>query len=111
MISLALVNIVCCSDKFLPSLLQLLERLYNKQWTQLDGLGALVITPTRELAYQIFEVLNKVGKEHDFSAGLVIGESLVPSLCVSLSCIISLLFPVIRQRRKSVLIINCAVYT
>ncbi|KAG0726383.1 putative ATP-dependent RNA helicase DDX10 [Chionoecetes opilio] len=39
----------------------------------LDGLGVLVITPTRELAYQIFEVLNKVGKEHDFSAGLVIG--------------------------------------
>ena len=40
----------------------------------MDGLGALVITPTRELAYQIFEVLNKVGKEHDFSVGLVIGE-------------------------------------
>lgn len=53
---------------------QLLEVLYHKQWTHLDGLGALVITPTRELAYQIFEVLNKVGKEHDFSAGLVIGE-------------------------------------
>ena len=39
----------------------------------MDGLGALVITPTRELAYQIFEVLRKVGRFHDFSAGLVIG--------------------------------------
>lgn len=39
----------------------------------MDGLGALIITPTRELAYQIFETLKKVGKYHDFSAGLVIG--------------------------------------
>ena len=52
----------------------MLEVLYHRQWTQLDGLGVLVITPTRELAYQIFAVLNIVGKQHDFSAGLVIGE-------------------------------------
>lgn len=38
-----------------------------------DGLGALVISPTRELAYQTFEVLCKVGAKHDFSAGLIIG--------------------------------------
>jgi ATP-dependent RNA helicase DDX10/DBP4 len=38
------------------------------------GLGALIITPTRELAIQIFEVLRKVGgKGHLFAAGLVIG--------------------------------------
>lgn len=61
------------SGKTLAFIVPLLEVLYHKQWTHLDGLGALVITPTRELAYQIFEVLNKVGKEHDFSAGLVIG--------------------------------------
>ena len=36
-------------------------------------MGALVISPTRELAYQTFEVLRSVGKYHDFSAGLVIG--------------------------------------
>ncbi len=39
----------------------------------MDGLGALIISPTRELAYQTFEVLRKVGKFHDFSAGLIIG--------------------------------------
>lgn len=33
----------------------------------------MIITPTRELAYQIFETIRKVGKNHDFSAGLVIG--------------------------------------
>ena len=36
-------------------------------------MGGLVITPTRELAYQIFEVLRTIGKHHDFSAGLIIG--------------------------------------
>ena len=39
----------------------------------MDGLGAIVISPTRELAMQIFQVLRKIGKQHDFSAGLVIG--------------------------------------
>lgn len=39
----------------------------------MDGLGALIIAPTRELAMQIFGELRKVGKLHDFSAGLLIG--------------------------------------
>lgn len=39
----------------------------------MDGLGAIVITPTRELAYQIFDLLNKVGENHSFSVALVIG--------------------------------------
>uniref|UniRef100_A0A8C2RJ80 ATP-dependent RNA helicase n=1 Tax=Capra hircus TaxID=9925 RepID=A0A8C2RJ80_CAPHI len=50
-----------------------LEALYRLQWTSADGLGVLIISPTRELAYQTFEVLRKVGKNHDFSAGLIIG--------------------------------------
>jgi ATP-dependent RNA helicase DDX10/DBP4 len=41
--------------------LQLIEKLYRARWTKLDGLGALVLTPTRELALQIFEELVKVG--------------------------------------------------
>lgn len=51
----------------------MLEILYCKQWTRLDGLGALIITPTRELAYQIYETLRKIGQHHDISAGLIIG--------------------------------------
>lgn len=61
------------SGKTLAFLLPILERLYCEQWSRVDGIGALVITPTRELAYQIFEALKKVGKYHDFSAGLIIG--------------------------------------
>lgn len=44
-----------------------------QKWSRTDGIGAIIISPTRELAYQIFETLKKVGKHHDFSAGLIIG--------------------------------------
>uniref|UniRef100_A0A4W5LZP9 ATP-dependent RNA helicase n=1 Tax=Hucho hucho TaxID=62062 RepID=A0A4W5LZP9_9TELE len=61
------------SGKTLAFLIPVLECLYRQQWTAVDGLGALLISPTRELAYQTFEVLRKVGKNHEFSAGLIIG--------------------------------------
>ena len=61
------------SGKTLAFLIPVLERLYCAQWTSLDGLGALIITPTRELALQIFDTFKKVGHLHDFSAGLIIG--------------------------------------
>ncbi|XP_054483154.1 probable ATP-dependent RNA helicase DDX10 [Anoplopoma fimbria] len=61
------------SGKTLAFLIPVLECLYRHQWTSTDGLGALIISPTRELAYQTFEVLRKVGKNHEFSAGLIIG--------------------------------------
>ncbi|PNY29391.1 ATP-dependent RNA helicase DBP4 [Tolypocladium capitatum] len=61
------------SGKTLAFLVPVLEKLYRAQWTEFDGLGALIISPTRELAVQIFEVLRKIGRYHAFSAGLVIG--------------------------------------
>lgn len=61
------------SGKTLAFLIPVLENLHRKQWTEHDGLGALILSPTRELAIQIFEVLRKVGRNHTFSAGLVIG--------------------------------------
>ncbi|KAI9751222.1 MAG: ATP-dependent RNA helicase dbp4 [Chaenotheca gracillima] len=61
------------SGKTLAFLVPVLENLYRQQWTEFDGLGALIISPTRELAIQIFEVLRKIGRHHTFSAGLVIG--------------------------------------
>jgi len=61
------------SGKTLAFLIPVLEKLWRERWSSLDGLGALLISPTRELAYQTFEVLRKVGKYHDFSGGLVIG--------------------------------------
>ena len=61
------------SGKTLAFLVPVLERLWCERWTSEDGIGALIISPTRELAYQSFEVLRRVGSHHDFSAGLVIG--------------------------------------
>ena len=61
------------SGKTLAFLVPVLENLYRRQWTEFDGLGALILSPTRELAIQIFEVLRKIGRYHTFSAGLVIG--------------------------------------
>jgi len=53
--------------------IQVIEKLFRLRWGPMDGLGALILSPTRELALQIFEVLRKVGKEHNLSAGLIIG--------------------------------------
>jgi ATP-dependent RNA helicase DDX10/DBP4 len=61
------------SGKTLAFLIPVLENLFRKRWTEYDGLGALILSPTRELAIQIFEVLRKVGRNHTFSAGLIIG--------------------------------------
>jgi len=61
------------SGKTLAFLVPLLELLWRERWSHLDGMGALVISPTRELAYQTFEVLRRVGAGHDFSAGLITG--------------------------------------
>ncbi|WWC92167.1 ATP-dependent RNA helicase DBP4 [Kwoniella dendrophila CBS 6074] len=61
------------SGKTLAFLIPLLERLYLDKWGPMDGLGAVVISPTRELAVQTFNQLRDIGKYHNFSAGLVIG--------------------------------------
>ena len=72
------------SGKTLAFLVPVLERLWCERWTPDDGIGTLVISPTRELAYQSFEVLRRIGSHHDFSAGLVIGGK---SLQEEQSCI------------------------
>lgn len=61
------------SGKTLAFLVPVLEILYRQKWGPTDGLGALIVSPTRELAVQIFEVLRSIGGYHSLSAGLVIG--------------------------------------
>ncbi|KAF2030169.1 DEAD-domain-containing protein [Setomelanomma holmii] len=63
------------SGKTLSFIIPVLENLYRLQHVGADaGLGALILSPTRELAIQIFDVLRKLGKHgHTFSAGLLIG--------------------------------------
>lgn len=63
------------SGKTLSFIIPVLENLYRDQCVGPDaGLGAMIISPTRELAIQIFDVLYKIGRKgHMFAAGLVIG--------------------------------------
>ena len=53
------------SGKTLAFLVPVLELLHRLRWSSMDGLGAVVISPTRELAMQIFDVLRVVGKQHE----------------------------------------------
>ncbi|ANZ75557.1 BA75_03074T0 [Komagataella pastoris] len=61
------------SGKTLAFLIPLIEMLLREDWNEFDGVGALIISPTRELAMQIYEVLLTIGKHSSFSCGLVIG--------------------------------------
>lgn len=61
------------SGKTLAFLIPVIEILIKNDITEYDGLAALIVSPTRELAVQIFEVLAKIGKYNSFSAGLVTG--------------------------------------
>ena len=61
------------SGKTLAFVVPSLERLYRSKAEPGSGLVALIVTPTRELAVQIFDVVRVVGKRHTFSAGLVLG--------------------------------------
>ncbi|KYQ93565.1 putative RNA helicase [Tieghemostelium lacteum] len=61
------------SGKTLAYIIPVLELLWKSRWTRNDGIGAIILAPTRELAIQIFEILRLSGKYHNFSAGLIIG--------------------------------------
>ncbi|CAE7608085.1 ddx10, partial [Symbiodinium microadriaticum] len=61
------------SGKTLSFVIPVLELLYRERWGLGDGLAAIIITPTRELALQIFDVLRTTGRKHQISAGLVTG--------------------------------------
>ena len=61
------------SGKTLAFIIPMLELLKREKWSPTFGVGAIIITPTRELAYQIFEVLKTIGGHHEFSCGLMIG--------------------------------------
>ena len=61
------------SGKTLAFVIPVLEILFRQKWGRQDGLGGLVIAPTRELAMQIFKQLVDAGSYHTLSAGLLIG--------------------------------------
>ena len=61
------------SGKTLAFIVPVLEDLFRNRFTPADGPGAAILSPTRELAVQIFQVLKIAGKYHSFAVGLLIG--------------------------------------
>ncbi|KAF2285773.1 hypothetical protein GH714_007736 [Hevea brasiliensis] len=61
------------SGKTLAFVIPVLEKLHRERWGHEDGVGCVIISPTRELAGQLFDVLKAVGRYHNLSAGLLIG--------------------------------------
>ncbi|KAF3330058.1 DEAD-box ATP-dependent RNA helicase 32 [Carex littledalei] len=61
------------SGKTLAFTIPVIEKLYRLRWGPEDGVGALIISPTKDLAAQLFEELKRVGKYHTLSAGLLVG--------------------------------------
>ncbi|KAJ4801407.1 RNA helicase [Rhynchospora pubera] len=61
------------SGKTLAFIIPVIEKLYRLRWGPEDGVGALILSPTKDLAVQLFEELKRVGKYHTLSAGLLVG--------------------------------------
>lgn len=61
------------SGKTLAFMIPAVEILQKVNFTQSRGTGILVITPTRELAQQIFDVTNDLCTYHNKTVGMLIG--------------------------------------
>ena len=61
------------SGKTLSFLIPAVELLARAKWLPRNGTGAITISPTRELALQIYGVLNELTAHHRQTHGLVIG--------------------------------------
>lgn len=61
------------SGKTLAFCIPIVESLKKAKFSKLSGIGAIIISPTRDLAAQTFEVLKKLIKDTDISAGLITG--------------------------------------
>lgn len=79
----------CVVQAFLVPVVELLSKV---KWAGRNGTGAVIISPTRELALQIYGVVRDLCEEgsHPLTHGLVIGTptsaSLHPRLSRSIAC-------------------------
>ncbi|WVZ66094.1 hypothetical protein U9M48_015368 [Paspalum notatum var. saurae] len=62
------------SGKTLAFVIPVIEKLYRERWGPEDGVGCIILSPTNDLAGQIFDVIKDVGKFHNFSGGVIVGK-------------------------------------
>lgn len=63
------------SGKTLAFLIPVVELLFRVKWTNRNGTAAVIISPTRELALQIYGVVADVCKYHSQTYGICMGGS------------------------------------
>lgn len=61
------------SGKTLAFLIPVIECLTKAKFSRHSGIGAIIISPTRDLAAQTFDVLKRLIKDSDLSAALITG--------------------------------------
>lgn len=61
------------SGKTLAFLIPVAEQLHKAKWKARNGTGCVIITPTRELALQIYGVVKDLFKYHTQTHGLIMG--------------------------------------
>jgi ATP-dependent RNA helicase DDX10/DBP4 len=61
------------SGKTLAFLVPILTRLHMMKWGPHDGVGAVILSPTRELAKQTFDALKKIIGHHRLSVARILG--------------------------------------
>lgn len=61
------------SGKTLAFLIPIIELIHRVKWTNRNGTAAVIISPTRELALQIYGVISDVCKYHSQTFGICIG--------------------------------------
>ncbi|KAI1363246.1 P-loop containing nucleoside triphosphate hydrolase protein [Xylaria arbuscula] len=61
------------SGKTLAFLLPAIEMLHSLKFKPRNGTGVIIVSPTRELALQIFQVATELMKHHSQTYGIVIG--------------------------------------
>ncbi|KAK8817846.1 hypothetical protein WA577_003887 [Blastocystis sp. JDR] len=61
------------SGKTLAFVIPVIELLSRLKWKQRQGTGAIIISPTRELALQTFGVVSQLAEAHNLTHGLIMG--------------------------------------
>lgn len=61
------------SGKTLAFVIPVIELLSRLKWKQRQGTGAIIISPTRELALQTFGVVSQLAESHNLTHGLIMG--------------------------------------
>ncbi|CAI4226515.1 unnamed protein product [Auanema sp. JU1783] len=63
------------SGKTLAFLIPAIQLLHRLEWKRVNGTGVIIVSPTRELAMQIYGVLSELLQGTKYSHGLVMGGS------------------------------------